>query len=683
MKLLKNNWYYFLTAIVILLVFKNWFMPGIIAGGDFIYAYPSMFENRSLIPFVWDWSGNNGLGSFAPPLQWVNTVYALPILFFGAFLHFPWSSVERLGFFFPYLLIGLFSSWYLAKILFRKSRFLFLVPLLYLTNTYALMMSGGGQIVGVGLAYAIAPMVLARFILLQNQLFEKKNNLRNAILFALSFAFVTLFDIRFAYIVAFTLFGYFLFHVKTVFSFRNVLYLFVIPSGLTVLLHAFWLLPLLLVHQAPIQSLDAAYNSTTAVSFFSFAKFENTISLLHPYWPENIFGKVSFMKPEFLMMPLLAFISLFFISQKRRDESQIILYFSLIGLLGAFLAKGSNEPFGMIYLWLFNHFPGFSMFRDPTKWYTLIALSYAMLIPYTLWKIYERFSSQIKFSVFNFQFTNKSKIINIQNIVIVVVISYLLFLIAPALHGKLSGTFAKHTVTADYQKLAVSLDKSPSFYRTMWMPMTERYAYSSVKHPNISAQDFFMMYDQKKLLAAFAKLTTQKQLEEAGVRYVIIPDDVDHEIFLKDREYSENLYQNTYTALQKVKWLHEVSGYGGIKVFALLDTKSHFWSPDKHMNVSYKMISPVEYTIDIMNAKPGDRLVFAESYDKNWQAIMNDKTLIPPQKFGRLNSFVLQKPGDYTLRVKYEPQKWIIPVILISVITLIIVSLSIISLKAK
>ena len=33
----------------------------------------------------------------------------------------------------------------------------------------------------------------------------------------------------------------------------------------------------------------------------------HALSLLHPNWPENLFGKVYFLQPEFLILPILAF----------------------------------------------------------------------------------------------------------------------------------------------------------------------------------------------------------------------------------------------------------------------------------------------------------------------------------------------------------------------------------------
>lgn len=671
MNIVKKNWQFLLATIFVILIFKNWFLQGLIAGGDFIYLYPSMFENRSLFPFAWDWNGNYGLGSFASPLQWVNTVYAVPILFFGKLLGFNWEIVERVGFFFPYLLIGLFSSWYLAKIVFKESTFHILTPLLYTVNTYSLMMADGGQIVGVGLAYSIAPFVLARFIILHNEIADKKNNMRNALFFAFALSLIALFDIRFAYIILFAIFLYFLISAR--FVFKEVIFLFIIPFGITLLIHAFWLLPILFVKQAPLQSLDAAYNSVNAVNFFSFAKLENSISLLHPYWPENIFGKVGFMKPEFLFLPILAFTSLFAISQKRKNMAHSIIYFSLLGLVGAFLAKGSTEPFGEMYIWLFNHFPGFSMFRDPIKWYTLVAISYSLLIPVVLHTIY-------------FGLKEKSKLERyyVSKIILCGIIIYLLFLVKPALTGALGGTFASHSVSQDYHRLEQKIANDNMFYRTLWFPTGHRYAYASAIHPMVPAKDFFNVYDQTQLIKRFTLAKTQQELREVGIRYIIIPDDTDKEIFLKDRVYSETSYNNAYQLLASTSWLHEVKGFGKIKVFELKETKDHFWSSESKLQVTNVQESPVAFTVKVANAKQGDQLQFAESYDFHWLATLKEgKEIMPTRYNDKIMSFALPQSGNYTISVTYQPQKWILPSVVISITSLVLLIVSLLYIKRK
>ncbi|EKD86147.1 MAG: hypothetical protein ACD_37C00447G0001, partial [uncultured bacterium] len=116
----------------------------------------------------------------------------------------------------------------------------------------------------------------------------------------------------------------------------------IIPFFITFLLNSYWIIPTLVLRINPLYDLGQIYTSFGAVKFFSFATLENTISLLHPNWPENLFGKVSFMKPEFLIIPILAYSSLLFIKNIETKIKKYIIFFAVLGLVGAFLAKGAN-----------------------------------------------------------------------------------------------------------------------------------------------------------------------------------------------------------------------------------------------------------------------------------------------------------------------------------------------------
>ncbi|MDP2637657.1 MAG: hypothetical protein Q8P26_01185, partial [Candidatus Levybacteria bacterium] len=410
---------------------------------------------------------------------------------------------------------------------------------------------------------------------------------------------------------------------------------------------------------------------------FSFAKFEQTISLLHPYWPENIFGKVGFMKPEFLILPVLAYTGLFFINGlKKLREKKYILFFFLLGLLGAFLAKGTNGLFGGVYLWLFLHFPGFIMFRDPTKWYALISISYSILMPFTVWKIYEWLRLKSKFSIFNFQFSIKSRIYNFQNLFLAFICFYLLFLIRPAVSGQLTGTFKSHNLPTDYIKLEQFLSKDKNFYRTFWVSAWERFGFRSDTHPAISGKDFINKYNPYDVADYLKNNNSQKILQQLAAKYVIVPFDPQGEIFLKDRKYDDAQYQKTIKDLRSIAWFKEVGGFGKIAVFEVPNPKDHFWTTSRTLSLKYQYISPVEYKVAIKNGKVGDLLIFSENFDSNWiiTAVSGIKYKVSSIKYGeRFNSFILEKNGNYSLKVYYEPQKWVNFGLWISGITLIII----------
>lgn len=153
-------------------------------------------------------------------------------------------------------------------------------------------------------------------------------------------------------------------------------------------------------------------------------------------------------------------------------EKGNILFFMLIGIAGAFMAKGANEPLGNINIWIFSIIPGMQMFRDPTKWYTLVAVSYAMLIPYSLYKFSETF--------LNFKKFQNYKIFNIRRVVLSMGIIWVL------LHGM---TYYSHPVRKvftkvplEYVQLKEFIYDNDSFYR------------ASLDSSNGSASGIFQIY---------------------------------------------------------------------------------------------------------------------------------------------------------------------------------------------
>ncbi|PIR79698.1 MAG: hypothetical protein COU25_04025 [Candidatus Levybacteria bacterium CG10_big_fil_rev_8_21_14_0_10_35_13] len=341
----------------------------------------------------------------------------------------------------------------------------------------------------------------------------------------------------------------------------------------------------------------------------------------------------------------------------------------MLGLLGAFLAKGANEPFGEIYLWLFNHVPGFVLFRDPTKWYTLIALSYSMLIPFTIFKAYELLKSPQKFQISNF----KNQFFNFQNLFLILTSLFLILLIRPAFLGQLSGTFKSVQIPKEYVRLEQFLSSQESFFRTLWVPTQQRFSYYSAKHPAVPAQNFFKTVEYSQIIKKIKTSEGEKLLQEAGVKYVVVPYDSQGEIFLKDRKYNNGIYQKTINEVKQISYLKHANGFGKIAVFEVSNPKDHFWTTSKSLTLKYKYISPVEYKLEIKNARKGDIIIFSESYDVSWIA-QSSKFKVQSSKFdNKFNSFVLPADGDYNLKVYYTPQDYVNIGMVISGLTLVLI----------
>lgn len=468
----------FFSLIIIILVYYPWMsFSGTLSSGDWPYLYMEQIMESAII---------------SKSLLWIEPYYygtaKLAVHFFGL----SWELTERLFWFFPVVIISVFSSYFLTKS--------WLGVLIYTTSTYILMVVGGGQM-GVAFGYALAPLVLAWFIRGKNQL-----------LGGLFLAVQLMFDPRMTYI---TLFGLVLYYLAS--DWRK-LRLIIFPLVTALVFNLFWIVPMI---RFGFEEYGEIYRGGGSVEFFSFANFENAISLQHPNWPENIFGKVGFQRPEFMLLPILAFSSLLF-SKKPK-----ILFFVLLGLVGSFLAKGANEPFGGLYLWLFKHVPGFIMFRDPTKWYMLVALSFSVLIPYAL----NHF--KIKWTLWLF-------------------LVYWVLLLRPVWFGQLGGTFRPSSLPKEYIELKNFINDQDDYFQTLWIPKIQRFGFVSRNHPTIES-------------SSSADLSKSLLVKER-VKYIIVPYDNRKELFIEDHKYSPALRVELITELNKISWL-EHKRMGNIDIF--------------------------------------------------------------------------------------------------------------------
>ncbi|HSD98649.1 MAG TPA: hypothetical protein VLB73_03045 [Patescibacteria group bacterium] len=642
-----------LFIVILLILFKTWFLPGVLTGGDMPYYFPELMKS---VPFLSSWDIRSlGMGSSMLPTLWLQ-MYTTATLKVFSFL--PWDMYVRIVWFFPYLLFGTLSMYFLSKKYMSSHVLSLFSSFLYVANTYALLLVGGGQM-GIALSYSFAPFSLLALENLLNTL-----SLKNAVIFSVVYSVVIILDIRIAYLMAIIFFIRFLFSFQEICTknFRHFVMLFIVIVFIILGLHAFWLLPTLLTRGKAIQQFGDIYTTTGAVQFFSFAKLENSMGLLHPNWPENIFGKVAFMRPEFLLLPLLAFISLFFVSRKtntseEKKEKKFVLFFTLLGVVGIFLAKGANDPFGSVYLWLFTHIPGFIMFRDPTKWYILIAFAYALLIPFGCRKIFQLLQKN----------TKRIKYTSIIFILLLIVL--IAFLEKPLFTARVHGTFMTRTVPQGYMNLKNYLNNNTSFSRTLWVPVAQRFAFSSYQHPVVSGQDFYHTASLSGVLDNLTKLKADSLLRDSGIAYVVVPYDSEKEIFLSDRKYDDIIYKKTVQQVKAIPWLREISGFGNVRVFALTGAKDHFWLASQG-TIQTKVVSPTEYVIRVSGVAKGEKLIFAETFDNFWY-IKTDQ--IQGQKSiayqNILNSFLLPKNGTYTVTISYLPQMWVSVGLWISVIT--------------
>ncbi len=651
----------FVGAFLFFLIFRFWFSQGILTGSDLPYFHKEIVNNDFRL-YSWSLSRGAGFGEFSASMLWNYASQVIPsALFLNIGLN--WQTSEKLLFFIPFLFISFIGSFFLLRTFIQNRFFILLGILIYATNTYILTLLSGGQVM-ITLSYSLLPFAV--------YLLTKKNlyiSIKNILALAITVALLFLLDIRIGYLFGIVFVLYLLVSTDNFLDFKKIfkkinalIFIFL----LVLLVHSFWILPII-KYQGKSINFGNEFTSAEAINYFSFAKFENTISLLHPNWPENIFGKVSFMQPEFLIIPILAYSSLLFLKDLDKEKKKNILFFAFLGLIGSFLAKGSSPPFGFIYIWIFEHVPGFIMFRDSTKFYVLIALSYSILIPFFLYKI-----SKV-ISLYGQKIYKKFSENHSLYIVFLIFTVFWMFTIRQAVFGQLGGTFKPTKVPQEYVKLEKFLSSQDQFYRTFWIPSVQRFGFYSQNHPAITAKDFYRIYDNQKIINKLRQPENQELLKEASVKYIIIPFDSEGELFLKNRAFDEEQYQAIFSNVKKINWLSEVGGFGKVKILEIKNPKDHFWSPSKNIILSYIYINPTKYKLKVKNAKKEDLIVFSENFDSYWVA-KNENQTIRSQQYNKLfNSFKLPKDGDYVLEVYYEPQKWVDVGVVISVSTVIVI----------
>lgn len=655
---------------------------------DWLFFFNEQIHQFSLLPFVWDPLRGNGFGENISAILWIRTYLNSSVWILYNIFKFNWFFIEIVIFWLIFIILGIISINYFVKTVFiKKNLTVYVITyLIYFANTYILMLLNGGQL-GVFLAYAVTPLVFSLFIkiTMTNSKVTRLAYWKKVVLTSLALSLQILFDPRITYITLVAVLIYYVFNfllkrenirsIRINLSlFKTNLSAFLLTGLLTMGVHFYWLSYFLFSPKNLFMDPDGTKTDVSLVKFLSFGDFSHSLSLLHPTWPENIFGKTYFLQPEFLLLPIIAYSSLLFLRNSKSEmrNSILISFFALLSLIGIFLAKGSKEPFGEVYLWLFNHVPGFIMFRDSTKWYILISLSYSVLIPFTILNIYQ--SIKQRFSI-------KSKIFNFQNLFLLSFILYLIFLIRPLLLGQVRGTFKVYRVPEEYVKLKDYLYKDKTFSRTLWIPKRQRFGFYDFMHPAVSSLDLFKVASSSSVLDVLNDENTYSEIEklikELGIKYVIVPYDSQEEFFLEDRKYSPEIRQDIDEKLEKITFLKKKSEFKDLSVYELKPEVNSLFtikSENKIILPKWKIINPAKYNVSLENVSKNYDIIFSQTYDSNWTASINGKTFTSKYKDKYHNVFELSEENSNFVIIEYKLQKYMYYSLIISILTLLTIS---------
>jgi hypothetical protein len=477
----KNNYYTIVLIAILLFVFHGVFSLVPLSANDFPYLSQNELLQRFSIPYAWWDRGSQGLGEYTIPFLWV---WPMDILYgLGGSFGLTFGILERLFGIIPAFLLGVFGIRKLLKTYSMGETAIFVGTLIYLLNSYFLLLMDGGQL-SFTLSYAWLPFVFLYFL----QAFDLKS--RNSVLKAsLSLSLLAVMDIRYVYLFGILIFFYVFYQYifkkrKNYFDYiKRWISLGGISVVILVLLLSYMIVPILFVQGA---ALPDTYGRVSQTDFLGFTTMANAMLLLQPHWYKNVFGNLTPLIWYFAVFPIVAFAAPLL---HKRNRS--VGFWLLIALVGIFLTKGSLEPFGFIYTWMFTHIPGFSLFRDSSKFYVFITLSYAVLAAFTVEGIIRKLRGVNKQSLalraWIPAYAGMTKIIPL------FFIPYCLLITFPVWSNKMTGILSNPRNLNDFYSVEQTLSSDTTFGRVLWIPSRTPLSYADINHPSLEASRLLSM----------------------------------------------------------------------------------------------------------------------------------------------------------------------------------------------
>ena len=381
---------FFIISVIILR--DSIFSPGLLTGGDNHVPITSVqwFAQLYRHFFIWDSFHLTGV-PFAPLSDsYLHYLIRLPIFLVT-------QSIETtLKLFVPFALtIPGIGMYYMSYTLMNKKKIIaFACGILYMLNPWTADRFVAGH-TDMLIAYGLIPIV---FTLVYQSVhnYEEKRRYDYKFLLAGIIGSIVAIQVQIFYILIgmLLLYALFLFFVqfKKKRKYRNIQSLFkftfknrIVPVLLVMVLllviNAYWIIPL---QFSPLLSVSSHY-PTIEDLFFLSSKGSVTNALRMSILGQTVddimhlnlgpFFNLWIASSVLLALLLIASFAFTKISSTR-------LFFAILLVLGLVFSMGTKAPAPLdsLYLFLYESFPFFYAFRDPSKWVVLVSLSYSFIL---------------------------------------------------------------------------------------------------------------------------------------------------------------------------------------------------------------------------------------------------------------------------------------------------------------
>lgn len=378
---------------------------------------------------------------------------------------------------------------------------------------------------------------------------------------------------------------------------KNILFIIVIP----LLANTFWILPFAMNH-----IITSNVYFQRGLFGDSFLKIQNSLTLYHPFWTGTKPSIFEVQPIPFYMwsIPILAILGVYL----NRKNLAFLMYGGL-ALIGIFLTKQSDIPFPHAYQWLYGNLPGFNTFREASKFFSIIALSYSVLIAALFAKLIQNAHS----------FNNKIKLA----IVSVWILCLIGTLLTPLISESIDTLHLGRIIPGDYINYKADVKESNSIDRSLWVPKTSRWTYTSPEHMAINYTDLLpdTFIDPKKNQMDFiTSKSFESVLSDTAITHIIVPleDIANNDNFFTDYDSRDSIISrlNSLNYLEKIH-----TSYSHLVVYKFLhpsDIIEARTSNGDKIAITYSILHPYEYKIDIPLQDNSIEITARTTYNPDW-----------------------------------------------------------------
>ena len=458
-----KKWGTVLSVVIILVIniftYHFWFFGNhLLTYGDWTFAFPETLAEYSQ-PQAWLSSTSLGalnLGlAFEPKFflnGWLAKIGASPQL--NNQLTYLWPTVILSG-------LGMF---FLGKKIFNSNLVGLFGSIFFTHNVITIAIRTGH------LTLASAQALVPFSLLLLLNIFESRKFLY-AIVAGLITSLISFSEARVFYIYFWIIFLYFIFisiitKENKITLIKNAL-LFSIVIIIVFLLNFFWIF---------------TFFSTTPFSNSGFEFLNrplygsNQSDILKSFTVWNIWWtglkQATSIQPIpvlYWSIPIISVLGLYF-----NRKNKYVLFAGLIAMAGIFISKQEGEPFTGVYPWLYHHFPGFSAFREASKFFLPVIVGFSILIG--------GFVNWLTHSNYNYRYKSVIAIVALSFIA-----AFFLWNAKPLITGGIETLFVSRHIPTDYIIFKDFILKQPSYFRTLWVPAPSRWSYFSNSHPRLGS----------------------------------------------------------------------------------------------------------------------------------------------------------------------------------------------------